>query len=99
MRTTKSYSLDEEVVTLIEKYKEKHDLQTVSAALERIILVEFAKQEAINEIKKEIKSLISNISANQIIKENIEEKQEQSNNTINPILQRSFIISQDDMAD
>ena len=57
MKKTKAFSLEEDVIEAIEKYKKKYNLSSASSALERIILVELPKRTDFEEIKGMIKDL------------------------------------------
>lgn len=86
MKKTRSFSLEEDVLEIIDNYKLKYNLSSSSSALERILLVELAKKddsELIKDIKneveelKELKEMIKDLKSNGIVSykaENLEEE-------------------------
>lgn len=74
MKRTKAFSLESDVIDVIEDYQKKYNLSSASAALERILLVELPKRVALDEIKE----LLSNVNIEKKVdKVNIEEVKEQ----------------------
>lgn len=60
MKTTRAFSIEEDIYKTILEYKDKYKLSSASSALERIILVELPKRTDLEEIKNMIVDLKNN---------------------------------------
>lgn len=98
MKKTKAFSLEEDVIKVIENYKNKYKLSSASSALERIILIELPKRTNLEEIK----SLIVELKNNSNINYNGEmavEIEEEKTHIKNSSLENSFKNSISSMPD
>ncbi|MDZ4994503.1 hypothetical protein GNF80_16280 [Clostridium perfringens] len=66
MKISKTFSLEEDVLDKIVEYQKSKKLSSASAALERIILIELAKRDDIEQITE---NLIEVLKTNNINKE------------------------------
>ena len=93
MKKSRTFSLEEDVLAKIEEYQKAKNLSSASAALERIILIELAKRDDIEQITENMKELLKNVKTNTIIEEEIvvdENKEENINPDIDSSLMDSF---------
>ncbi|HBC2031554.1 hypothetical protein [Clostridium perfringens] len=64
MKISKTFSLEEDVLDKIINYQKSKNLSSASAALERIILIELAKRDDIEQITETMKELLKNSNIN-----------------------------------
>lgn len=101
MKTTRAFSIEEDVYNAILEYKRKYKLSSASSALERIILVELPKRTELEEIKLMIKDLKNsrNITCKDMNNIEVEKMQEEKPQIKNSSLENSFKNSLASMPD
>lgn len=62
MKISKTFSIEEDVLDKILNYQKDKNLSSASAALERIILIELAKRDDIEQITENMKIILKNIN-------------------------------------
>lgn len=97
MKKSRTFSLEEDVLEKIEEYQRSKNLSSASAALERIILIELAKRDDIEQITENMKELLKNVKATEIAEEVVLDKNEDNN--INPDIDSSIMNSFANMPD
>ncbi|MDU6691689.1 MAG: hypothetical protein E6469_12845 [Clostridium perfringens] len=97
MKKSRTFSLEEDVLEKIEEYQKSKNLSSASAALERIILIELAKRDDIEQITEKMKELLKNVKATEITEEIVLDKNEDNN--INPDIDSSIMNSFANMPD
>lgn len=97
MKKSRTFSLEEDVLEKIEEYQKSKNLSSASAALERIILIELAKRDDIEQITENMKELLKNVKATEITEEIVLDKDEDNN--INPDIDSSIMNSFANMPD
>ncbi|EGT0001007.1 hypothetical protein I9Y31_003340 [Clostridium perfringens] len=75
MKISKTFSLEEDVLDKIIKYQKDKNLSSASAALERIILIELAKRDDIEQITDIMKELLRNSNTEVVSRDSIENTQ------------------------
>ncbi|UBL00779.1 hypothetical protein KLF26_16375 (plasmid) [Clostridium perfringens] len=99
MKKSRTFSLEEDVLEKIEEYQKSKNLSSASAALERIILIELAKRDDIEQITEKMKELLKNIKTNTIIEEEIVADENKEEENINPDIDSSLMDSFSSMPD
>ncbi|EJT6665761.1 hypothetical protein ACSW8Q_17850 (plasmid) [Clostridium perfringens] len=99
MKKSRTFSLEEDVLAKIEEYQKAKNLSSASAALERIILIELAKRDDIEQITENMKELLKNIKTNTIIEEEIVADENKEEENINPDIDSSLMDSFSSMPD
>ena len=99
MKKSRTFSLEEDVLAKIEEYQKAKNLSSASAALERIILIELAKRDDIEQITENMKELLKNVKANTVIEEEIVVDENKEEENINPDIDSSLMDSFSSMPD
>lgn len=99
MKKSRTFSLEEDVLAKIEEYQKAKNLSSASAALERIILIELAKRDDIEQITENMKELLKNVKTNTIIEEEIVVDENKEEENINPDIDSSLMDSFSSMPD
>ncbi|HAT4225041.1 hypothetical protein ACV3P9_14045 [Clostridium perfringens] len=99
MKKSRTFSLEEDVLAKIEEYQKAKNLSSASAALERIILIELAKRDDIEQITENMKELLKNVKTNTVIEEEIVADENKEEENINPDIDSSLMDSFSSMPD
>ncbi|HAT4181234.1 TPA: hypothetical protein ACOTGW_002748 [Clostridium perfringens] len=99
MKKSRTFSLEEDVLAKIEEYQKAKNLSSASAALERIILIELAKRDDIEQITENMKELLKNVKTNTVIEEEIVVDENKEEENINPDIDSSLMDSFSSMPD
>lgn len=99
MKKSRTFSLEEDVLAKIEEYQKAKNLSSASAALERIILIELAKRNDIEEITENMKELLKNVKTTTVIEEEIVVDENKEEENINPDIDNSLMDSFSSMPD
>ncbi len=99
MKKSRTFSLEEDVLAKIEEYQKAKNLSSASAALERIILIELAKRNDIEEITENMKELLKNVKTTTVIEEEILVYENKEEENINPDIDNSLMDSFSAMPD
>lgn len=99
MKKSKTFSLEEDVLEKIEEYRKAKNLSSSSSALERIILIELAKRDDIEQITKNMKELFKNVKTTTVIEEEIVVDENKEEENINPDMDNSLMDSFSSMPD